>query len=81
MRGRILIETGRKPILRIVVIIYEEGNGILLQYSYLESPMDRGAWRATIYVSEFSLSTRTYKPLDHMSKMELVFPFTTYPFA
>lgn len=26
-------------------------------------------------MSEFSLSTRTCKPLDHMSKMELVFPF------
>ena len=44
MGGRILIETGRKPILRIVAITYEEGNGILLQYSYLESPTDRGAW-------------------------------------
>ena len=22
----------------------EEGNGNLLQYSYLENPMDRGAW-------------------------------------
>ena len=26
-----------------------EGNGKLLQYSRLENPMDRGAWRATIY--------------------------------
>ena len=26
------------------------GNGNLLQYSCLESPMDRGAWRATVYV-------------------------------
>ena len=26
-----------------------EGNGNLLQYSSLESPMDRGAWRATIH--------------------------------
>ena len=24
-----------------------EGNGNLLQYSYLGNPMDRGAWRAT----------------------------------
>ena len=24
------------------------GNGSPLQYSYLENPMDRGAWRATI---------------------------------
>ena len=26
-----------------------EGNGYLLQYSCLENPMDRGAWRATIH--------------------------------
>ena len=26
-----------------------EGNGNLLQYSYLENPMDRGAWRATVH--------------------------------
>ena len=25
------------------------GNGNLLQYSYLEKPMDRGAWQATIH--------------------------------
>ena len=26
-----------------------EGNGNPLQYSCLENPMDRGAWRATAY--------------------------------
>ena len=26
----------------------EEGNGNPLQYSCLENPMDRGAWRATV---------------------------------
>ena len=26
-----------------------EGNGNLLQYSYLENPMDRGAWGATVH--------------------------------
>ena len=25
------------------------GNGNPLQYSYLENPMDRGAWKATVY--------------------------------
>ena len=25
------------------------GNGNSLQYSYLENPMDRGAWQATVY--------------------------------
>ena len=27
----------------------EEGNGNLLQYSYLENPMDRGAWWAAVH--------------------------------
>ena len=27
----------------------EEGNGNLLQYSCLENPMDRGAWRAAVH--------------------------------
>ena len=26
-----------------------EGNGYLLQYSYLENSMDRGAWWATVH--------------------------------
>ena len=26
-----------------------EGNSNPLQYSYLENPMDRGAWRATVH--------------------------------
>ena len=26
-----------------------EGNSNPLQYSFLESPMDRGAWRATVH--------------------------------
>ena len=28
------------------------GNGSPLQYSYLENPMDRGAWRATVHEDE-----------------------------
>ena len=27
----------------------EEGNGNPLRYSYLENPMDRGAWRCTVH--------------------------------
>ena len=27
----------------------EEGNGNPLQYSFLENPMDRGTWWATVY--------------------------------
>ena len=33
-------ESGRSP---------GEGNGSLLQYSCLENPMDRGAWRPTVH--------------------------------
>ena len=29
-----------------------EGNGNPLQYSWLENPMDRGAWRATVHGSQ-----------------------------
>jgi len=34
-------ELGRSP---------GEGNGYPLHYSYLENPMDRGAWWATVHV-------------------------------
>ena len=40
-----------------------EGNGYPLQYSCLENPMDRGAWRATIHgvaKSRARLSTHTH---------------------
>ena len=30
--------------------IVREGNGNLLQYSFLENPMERGAWWATAHV-------------------------------
>ena len=33
------------------------GNGNSLQYSFLESPMDRGAWQATVYgVTELDMT-------------------------
>ena len=39
------------------------GNGPLLQYSCLENPMDRGAWRTTVHEaakSQTQLSTHTH---------------------
>ena len=30
-------------------ILPGEGNGCQLQYSHLENPMDRGAWRAIVH--------------------------------
>ena len=50
--GSILL-LGRSP---------EEGNGYPLQYSCLETSMDRGAWRATVHgvaKSRTQLSTHT----------------------
>ena len=47
-----------------------ERNGNTLQYSYLENPMDRGAWRATVHGIAKSrmwlkwLSTHTFTPLN-----------------
>ena len=41
-----------------------EGNGSPLQYSYLENPMDRGAWQATVRgvtKSQEQLSTHAHK--------------------
>ena len=35
------------------------GNGNPLQYSCLEHPMDRGAWRATLHESDVTKRTRT----------------------
>ena len=36
------------------------GNGNPLQYSCLEHPMDRGAWRATLHESDVTKRTRTH---------------------
>ena len=42
------------------------GNGNLLQYSYLEYPMDRRAWQATVHGATKSwLSTRTISQQFH----------------
>ena len=39
-----------------------EGNGYPLQYSRLENPMDRGAWRATVRgVAESDAAEHTHR--------------------
>ena len=43
-----------------------EGNGNTLQYSYLENPMDGGAWQATVHgvsKSRTRLSDFTFSPV------------------
>ena len=44
-----------------------EGNGNLLQFSYLENPMDRGAWRATVH--------RVAKSQTWLSDLTCMFPW------
>ena len=41
-----------------------EGNGNPVQYSYLENPMDRGAWRATVHgvTKRRTQLTHTHQP-------------------
>ena len=43
----------------------EEGNGNPLQYSCLENPLDRGAWRAIVYGVAKS---QTYLATKHIHK-------------
>ena len=39
----------RPEIIKLLEENIREGNGTPLQYSCLENPMDRGAWRATVH--------------------------------
>ena len=44
---------------RLSMIVDGEGNGIPLQYSCLENPMDRGAWCAAVHGA-----TKSWIPLS-----------------
>ena len=46
-----------------------EGNGNLLQYSCLENPMDRGAWRAIVH----DIWTLSLRELDRTEAPEHVY--------
>ena len=45
-----------------------EGNGNPLQYSYLENPMDRGAWRATVHGVAKNQTRLSDFPLEQKKK-------------
>ena len=54
-----------------------EGNGNPLQYSCLENPMDRGAWRATVHTVHGVTKSRTRLSSYHfhlLSQMALYRP-------
>ena len=67
----LILESGRSP---------GEGNGNALQYSYLQNPMNRGAWQATVHrvaksrtqLRQFSISTETSLLLYLFSKWNIV---------
>ena len=49
-----------------------EGNGNPLQYSYLENPMDRGAWQATVYkVTKESDTTQQLNNKQKIAEIEV----------
>ena len=51
-----------------------EGNGYLLQYSRLENPMGRGAWRATVHgVTESQIQLSTHTELNLLNGLKSYF--------
>ena len=60
-----------EDVCRLLGVICGEGDGTPLQYSCLENPMDRGAWKATVHgvaqnwtrLSEFTF-TFHFHPLE-----------------
>ena len=66
--GDVIPGLGRSP---------REGNGNPLQYSYLENPMDRGVWRATVHGVTKSqtgpqMSVRPIVYLGNLGKLVLI---------
>ena len=54
----------------------EVGNGNLPQYSCLDSPMERGAWRAAVHAVAKSQTRQS----THMHKEALAIILTQFPF-
>ena len=58
------------------------GNGNPLQYSFLENPMDREAWWATVHgvtKSQTRLSMEAYMPASHCRLCQWSLSFTLFP--
>ena len=46
---KLILQKLRNEFFRNCSILYREGNGNPLQYSWLENPMDGGAWEAAVH--------------------------------
>ena len=62
-RQVLIPELGRSP---------RGGHGNLLQYSYLENPMDRAAWRATVHSFAESSTSEYLRKHTYTQEMKLV---------
>ena len=63
-------------------VYWGEGNGNPLQYSCLENPKDRGAWRAAVYGvarSQIQLSDFTFTFYFHELEKEMATHFMFLP--
>ena len=61
-----------------------EGNGYLVQYSCLENPMDRGAWRATVHgvaKSQTQLMWLSMHACMHAGRLKYLLSAAVIPFA
>ena len=57
-----------------------EGNGNPLQYSCLENPMDRGAWRATVHgVAKSRTRLSNFTLLSNLGKLRGMISFSKQP--
>ena len=56
---------------KLSILKYREGNGTPLQYSCLENPMDRGAWKATVHgVAEGWIGLSNFTFTFHFDALE-----------
>ena len=54
-----------------IIIFTSEGNGIPLQYSCLENPVDRGAWKAAVHgVAEGQIRLSYFSFTFHFHALE-----------